>query len=76
VYNFFLGSGATENDIESFITNINSGYIPRGKLEEKQEIDDQIKEADAILQTKNVKIKTINEYTKLNEKLGKHGLES
>ena len=76
MYNFFRGSGAKENEIESFITNINSGYIPRGNLEEKQEIDDQIKEADAILQTKNVKIKTINEYTKLNEKLGKHGLES
>ncbi len=28
VYNFFRGSGAKENEIESFITNINSGYIP------------------------------------------------
>jgi hypothetical protein len=31
LYNFFRGSGAKENDIESFITNINSGYIPPGK---------------------------------------------
>ena len=48
----------------------------REKLEEKQRIDDQIKEADAILQTKNVKVKTINEYIKLNEKLNKHGLST
>jgi hypothetical protein len=31
LYNFFRGSGANENEIESFITNINSGYIPPGK---------------------------------------------
>jgi hypothetical protein len=31
LYNFFRGSGAKENEIESFITNINSGYIPPGK---------------------------------------------
>ena len=31
LYNFFRGSGAKENEIESFITNINSGYIPPDK---------------------------------------------
>ena len=31
LYNFFRGSGAKENEIESFIININSGYIPPGK---------------------------------------------
>ena len=31
LYNFFRNSGAKENEIESFITNINSGYIPRVK---------------------------------------------
>jgi hypothetical protein len=31
IYNFFRGSGAKENEIESFIININSGYIPPGK---------------------------------------------
>jgi hypothetical protein len=31
IYNFFRSSGAKENEIESFITNINSGYIPPGK---------------------------------------------
>jgi uncharacterized protein len=31
LYNFFRGSGVKENEIESFITNINSGYIPPGK---------------------------------------------
>ena len=105
LFNFFRNSGAAEKEVESFITNINSGYISpdkaielinqvyeisksqsvphdqlpnyvREKLEEKQKIDDHIKEADAILQTKNVKVKTINEYIKLNEKLNKHGLST
>jgi hypothetical protein len=31
LYNFFRSSGAKESEIESFITNINSGYIPLGK---------------------------------------------
>src|SRR5919199_1186792 len=31
LYNFFRGSGAKESEIESFITNINSGYITPGK---------------------------------------------
>jgi hypothetical protein len=31
LYNFFRSSGAKESEIESFITNINSGYIPPGK---------------------------------------------
>ncbi len=46
------------------------------KLEEKQRIDEEIKEVDTVLQNKNVKIKTINEYTKLNEKLNKNGLST
>ena len=29
LYKFFRDSGVRENEIESFITNINSGYIPR-----------------------------------------------
>jgi hypothetical protein len=102
---FIRKSGAAEDKIESFITNVNSGYIPLGKaielinqiyeisksesvapdqlpdyvkqkLEEKQKIDEQIKEADAILQTKNVKIKTINEHVELSERLNKHGLST
>ena len=44
-----------------------SNYI-RKELEQKQEIDEQIKEADAILQSKNMSIETINEHVKLNEK--------
>jgi len=31
LYNFFRGSGAKEVEVESFITNINSGYILPGK---------------------------------------------
>jgi uncharacterized protein (UPF0335 family) len=105
LYNFFKNSGAAEKDVESFITNINSGYIPPGKaielvnqiyeisrnesvppdqlpdyikqkLEEKQKIEEQIQEVDAILQTKNVKAKAINEHVKLTEKLDKHGLST
>ena len=103
LYNFFRNSGARENEIESFITSINSGYIRPGKaielinqiyeftksqsvppdqlpdyikqkLEEKQRIDEEIKEVDTVLQNKNVKIKTINDYIKLRQKLDKHGL--
>jgi hypothetical protein len=48
-------------------------YI-KEKLEEKQKIDDQIKEADVTLQSKNVSIETINEHVKLNEKLNEYNL--
>jgi hypothetical protein len=34
LYNFFRSSGAKENEIESFIINVNSGYIPPGKAVE------------------------------------------
>jgi hypothetical protein len=50
-----------------------SGYI-KGKLEDKQKIDKQIKEADAILQSKNVSIEAINEHLQLNEELKKYRL--
>jgi hypothetical protein len=50
-------------------------YINK-KLEEKQKIDEQIKEADATLQSKNVNIQAINEYLQLNEKLKEHGLST
>ncbi|MFL6383841.1 MAG: hypothetical protein ACJ712_02580, partial [Nitrososphaeraceae archaeon] len=42
------------------------------KLEEKQKIEEEIKQADTILQSKNVSIETINEHVKLNEKLNQH----
>jgi hypothetical protein len=103
LYNFFRSSGAKENEIESLIININSGYIPSGKaielinqiygitksesvspdqlpnyvrqkLEEKQKIDEQVKQADDILQSKSLNIETINEYTRLNEKLNEYNL--
>ena len=50
-----------------------SGYI-REKLEEKRNIDEEIKQADGILQSKNVSIEAINEHIQLNEKLNEHGL--
>jgi hypothetical protein len=105
LYNFFRGSGAKENEVESFITNINSGYIPpdkaielvnqlhtisksesipldqvpgyiERKLEEKQKLDEQIREAETKLQTKNVNIQAINEHLALNEKLKQYGLST
>ena len=45
-------------------------------MEEKQKIDEEIKEADAILQSKNVTIEAINEHIQLNEELNKHGLST
>jgi hypothetical protein len=52
-----------------------SGYIKK-KLEEKQRIDEQIKEANGVLQSKNVTIEAINEHLQLNEKLKEHGLST
>jgi len=105
VYNFCRNSGSKENEIESFITNINSGYIPPGKAielinqiyeisksesvppdllpnyikekyEEKKNIDDEIHQANDVLESKNVAIESINDYIKLNEELEKHGLST
>jgi hypothetical protein len=106
LHNFIKDSGASEEDIESFIARVSSiGDIPpeniiqcvnqlfnisniesipfdqvssyvNKKLEEKKKIDEQIKEADDILQSKNVNIETINEHVKLNETLNKLGLST
>jgi hypothetical protein len=46
------------------------------KYEQKQRIDEQIKEVDGVLQNKNVAIEAINEHIKLNEKLKEHGLST
>jgi hypothetical protein len=103
LYNFFRSSGAAEKDVESFITNINSGYIPPGKaielvnqiynisksesippdqlpnyvrqkLEEKQKIEEEIHQANDVLQSKNVSIEAVNEHLQLNEKLNEYNL--
>jgi hypothetical protein len=103
LYNYFIKSGASEEKVESFITNVSSNDVPPGKvielvnqlheisktesipldkipsfierkLEEKQKIDGEIKEADAILQSKNVNIEAINEHIQLNERLNERGL--
>jgi len=52
-----------------------SSYIKQ-KLEEKQKIEDEIKQADAILEGKNVSIEAINERIQLNEELKKYGLST
>ncbi len=46
------------------------------KLEAKQKIDEDVKQADAILQSKNVTIEAINGYLKLSDELDKHGLSA
>ena len=50
-----------------------SGYIQR-KIQEKQKIEEAIKESNDVLQSKNVSIETINEHIKLNQKLNEYGL--
>jgi hypothetical protein len=50
-------------------------YIEK-KLEQKKKIDEQIKEADAILQSKNVSIEAINEHIRLKEELKKYRLST
>ena len=59
-----------------------SGSIPpaevpvftKQKLEEKNKLEEQIQEAGALLQSKNVDIETINDYNQLKEHLSKHDL--
>jgi hypothetical protein len=104
LHNYIIKSGAAE-EVESFVTNINSGYIPleevmelvnqiyeisnaqsippdqlpnyiKEKLEEKQKIDEEIRQADAILQSKNVSIEAINEHIQLNNELKKYRLST
>jgi hypothetical protein len=105
LYNYFIKSGASENEIESFIAKVHCNEIPsekiiyyvnqlhgisksesialeevpnyiKQKLEEKQKIDELIKEADTLLQNKNVSLQAINEYIRLNEELDKHGIST
>jgi hypothetical protein len=52
-----------------------SSYIQQ-KIQEKQKIEEAIKEADDILHSKNVSIEVINEHIQLNEELSKHGLST
>jgi hypothetical protein len=52
-----------------------SSYVMQ-KFEEKRKLEDEIKEADAILQSKNVSIEAINQHIQLNEELNKHGLST
>jgi hypothetical protein len=48
-------------------------YIEQ-KLEEKKKIDEQITQADATLQSKNVSIEAIAEHIQLNEELSRYRL--
>ncbi len=50
-------------------------YI-KEKLQEKQNIDEDVKQADAILQSKNVSIEAINEHIQLNDELKKYRLST
>jgi hypothetical protein len=50
-------------------------YIQQ-KLQQKQKLDEQIKEAEAVLQSKNVSIEAIDEYIHLNKELSKHGIST
>jgi DNA repair ATPase RecN len=50
-----------------------SSYI-KEKLEGKKKIEEEIQQADGVLQSKNTSIETINEHVKLNEKLNEYNL--
>jgi hypothetical protein len=50
-------------------------YI-KEKLGEKQKIDEEIKQADSTLRSKNVNIEAINQHIQLNEELKKYGLST
>jgi hypothetical protein len=61
------------SEAESIPLDQVSGYI-KEKLEEKQKIDEEIKQANVVLQSKNIDIETISEYIILNEKLEEYDL--
>ena len=48
----------------------------QAKIRTKKEIDEQIQEANDILESKNVAIESINEHIKLNEEPEKNGLST
>jgi hypothetical protein len=50
-------------------------YIEK-KLEDKQKIDEEIKQADAVLQSKKVTIEALNEHLKLSKELDKDGIST
>jgi hypothetical protein len=50
-----------------------SSYI-KEKLDQKKKIDEEIKQANDVLQSKNVNIESIDEYIRLREKLNEHNL--
>jgi hypothetical protein len=52
-----------------------SGYI-KEKLDQKKKIEEELREADALLQNKNVSIQAINEHIRLNDKLNERGLST
>src|SRR5919198_509145 len=54
----------------------NQNQFPPNNFDEKQRIDEEIKQADVALQSKNVSIEAINEHLKLSEELDKHGLST
>jgi hypothetical protein len=99
LYNYLINkSGASEDEIESFIANVSSSevspervievvnqmyniskqesipldevstYIHK-RLEDKKKIEEQLREADTLLQSKNVSIEAIDEHIKLSEEL-------
>jgi hypothetical protein len=105
LYNYFRSSGASEDEIESFITKVHSNQLPpekvvryvnqlfdiskeqsipvhevpsyiEKKLEEKQKIENEIKEANDTLEDKKVTIEAINEHLNLKEELSKHGIST
>jgi hypothetical protein len=46
------------------------------KLVEKRKIEEELREADTLLQNKNVSIESINEHIQLNEELKKYRLST
>jgi hypothetical protein len=60
---------------ESVPPDLLPNYI-KEKYEEKKKIDDEIHQADAVLESKNVTIEAINGYLKLSHELDKHDLSA
>jgi hypothetical protein len=91
IESFIANVSSTELPLEKVIGLVNELYdiskeqtIPiqevpsyiKQKLVENQRIDEEIQQADAVLQSKNVTLEAIDEHIKLNEKLKEHGLST
>ncbi|MFL6326166.1 MAG: hypothetical protein ACJ71I_01620, partial [Nitrososphaeraceae archaeon] len=66
LYEITTGESIPVHELPSYI---------KEKLQEKQKIDEEIKDANDTLQNTSVTVEAVNEHLKLKEQLDKHGYQ-